>query len=163
MLSKQPSAKNERESVEVQEDIRAQMSKIHHLLTNYQQVDEDGTLNFEFINNMDPLDQLLADSGMEDEQQIEFSINSEPVFKVEKVCRNAFFNVSSVTDLDPATDKVSASASVDADSSMIAEDAEMEQSGLTEEPFELSQDLLKTSFQWAGATPTYSCTQSFVE
>lgn len=160
------------DKIEVQSDIKEHMCKIQHLLTNYQQVDE-ASFDYDLYNIIhhsairDPLDQLLySEEFCGESPHVEMSVASEPVFKIEKVGRRPFSNPLSYTDLDSASDNVSASASFDGNDPDLVEDAEME---MEQSSFTLSnsndsecESAHKNTPQWEDSYPTYSCTHSVV-
>lgn len=158
------------ENIQVQDDILESMCKIQQFLTNYQQKgDADFAYNSIDLSGhmeIDQLDQLLNSDNFDETQQLEFSVDSEPIFRVEKVCRPSFSNLLSYTDLDSASDRVSAWASDDGITSELAEDAEMEveQNSFTLNELTYGQSALdaKAAPNCVGSTPTYSCTHSYV-
>lgn len=150
------------EKVRVQDDIVEQMCKIQQLLTRYPQ-EQKISLNDSEMGE-DPLDQLLGPYEDQEIPEIDFSVGSEPIFKVEKVCRNPFSNLLSFTDLDSASDRASVSANFDGIQSEFDADSEMEleQSSFTfnEEYTEPCNQEVNMS-QWTGSFPTNSCTHSY--
>lgn len=160
------------DKIEVQSDIKEHMCKIQKLLTNYQQVDE-ASYNYDLYNTIhqwevrDPLDHLLnSEEFCGESPHVEMSVGSEPIFKIEKVGRRPFSNHLSYTDLDSASDKISACASFEEDYSELAQDAEMEleQPSFTlDDPSEKEYgNPQKTTPQWEESNPTYSCTHSLI-
>lgn len=160
------------QTVRVQLDILDNICKVQSLLTESHHK-RDPVFSYNSLNDSDymdedPIDQLFGNYDEPSEKpSIAFSVGSEPIFRVEKVCRRPFYTRSSFTDLDSASDKVSACASIDGIDSELAEDAEME---MEQDSFTLNDSndrepciVSKTMSQWVGSNPTYSCTHSYAE
>lgn len=157
--------------VDVQEDIRDSMCKLNEFLTSYKQADigyMSDDLEFHNITDEAPIDQFLQfDDGSHNQPGIEFSVDSEPIFRVEKVCRKNFPQYLSYADLDCPSDNVSASASLDEYIPELNEEVEME---VEQDLFDMKGayddqklccDEDKSSL-WSSKSNTHSCTHSHV-
>jgi hypothetical protein len=159
------------EEHELKHQLLTQMCKIKDVLTHSKDdrgVSPSSMGSVGGGSNDDPFDQIFfhepADSEM---AKVDFSIGSEPVFQVEKVCRPHFSpHLLSYTDLDSVRDDISACVSQDGNISEIVEDAEMEEenseyASSNQYHFDFVQkdgDCSDISNCW----PTISCTHSFV-
>jgi hypothetical protein len=160
-----------KDGVVVQEDIRDSMCKLNEFLTSYKEADVgymSDDLEFHNITDEAPIDQLLQfEDGRSNQLGIEFSVDSEPIFRVEKVCRKNFPSCLSYTDLDCVSDNISASASLDEYIPELNEEVEMEVeqdlfylNGTFDSQKCCSDD--EKSFLWAEKINTHSCTHSHV-
>lgn len=151
---------------EVQEEVIDRISKIKCLLTNYQQncgpdwgcglakVDEEDS-----EQNM--LDQFLKDSEMAGEQaQIDFSVESEPMFKIEEVCEKTFYNSLHFTGLDSVNEMFSDHTSVVGHNSDVGEDVNMEDEPCSStESYTNDKNIENTvhnGLKWIESNSTYS-------
>ena len=147
------------------------MCKLNEFLTSYKKADagyDSCDLEFPNVTDEAPIDQLLQfDSGSPSQPGIEFSVDSEPIFRVEKVCRKSFPRCLFDADLDCASDNISASASLDEYIPELNEEVEMEVEQDLFDP-EGAFDYQKCcsdgeeSFLWAAKSNTHSGTHSHV-
>lgn len=120
------------ESEELESQILTSMCKLNDVLTHpskkrgvspafHERLDEN--------SNDDLFNQIFFSQQNDSEMaKVDFSIGSEPVFQVEKVCRPQVSNLSpSYTDLDSASDHISACVSEDGNISEIDADVEMDE------------------------------------
>jgi hypothetical protein len=156
---------------ELKDQLLTQQCKINDMLTRSKDgrgVSPSSLGSIGGDSNDDPFNQIFfpepADSEM---AKVDFSIGSEPVFQVEKVCRPHYSSyLHSYTDLDSVRDDISACVSQDGNISEIVADAEMEEenseyTSSNQSHFNFVQkdgDCSDISNCW----PTISCTHSFV-
>lgn len=119
------------QAVEVQPDLKESMRKVESLLTNYQQnCGQDCICNSNncqgYLDNVEQVDHfMIPERNFGDHPEFNFSIESDTIFKVEKVCGYPFWNDLSFSDLDYENGQVSACSKFD-DSSSNLDDVEME-------------------------------------
>jgi hypothetical protein len=145
------------------------MSKIKdYVSSNKQRHVHQDIDHFEAHNYIDQpsLDQQMFEQDMRpDQPEIDFSLDSEPIFRVEKVCRKQSSHHLFSSDIDSASEDISSLASVKNFDYDLDEDIEMV---VEQEPFPLIQnesqcnDETNGVYLWPGTHPTHSCTNSIV-